>query len=177
MGTRWANAVSASPPIFDVTFGSPLFQDHTPPTSAFNVKAYISGTLLLGGTGNLGLRCIQALLAHKHVVILYVRNPSKLRLLVSPSVIEKTRVVVGDATDAEGIKKAIVDYDIEAIVDVAANQVLPWKEFLLSKIAKAVTDAAVAVGKDRGAPLRAWLVSGIGVLQYPGTPNEYLLQD
>lgn len=91
--------------------------------------------------------------------------------------IEKTRVVVGDATDAEGIKKAIVDYDIEAIVDVAANQVLPWKEFLLSKIAKAVTDAAVAVGKDRGAPLRAWLVSGIGVLQYPGTPNEYLLQD
>lgn len=86
-------------------------------------------------------------------------------------------MVVGDATDAAGIKKAILDHDIEAIVDVAGNQVLPWKEYLLPKIAKAVTDAAIAVGKERGRPLRAWLVSGMSILQYPGTPNEYLLQD
>lgn len=75
------------------------------------------------------------------------------------------------------ISKVILDHDIEAIVDVAGNQVLPWKEFLLPKIAKAVTDAAVAVGKERGKPLRAWLVSGINILRYPGTPEPYLLQD
>lgn len=133
--------------------------------------------LLLGGTGNLGLRCIPALLAHNHIVTLYVRNPSKLQLLVSPLVIEKTVVVVGDATDSAGIKKAILDHNIEATVDVAGNQVLPWQEFLLPKIAKAVTDAAVAVGEERGIPLRAWLVCGMNILQYPGTPNSYLLQD
>ena len=133
--------------------------------------------VLLGGTGNLGLRCIPALLAHRHIVTLYVRNPSKLQLLVSPSVLEKTAIVVGDATDAVGLKKAILDHDIEAIVDVAGNQVLPWQEFLLPKIAKAVMDAAVAVGRERGVPLRAWLVSGMNILQYPGTPNLYLLQD
>jgi len=55
--------------------------------------------------------------------------------------------------------------------------VLPWQEFLLPKIAKAVMDAAVAVGRERGVPLRAWLVSGMNILQYPGTPNLYLLQD
>jgi uncharacterized protein YbjT (DUF2867 family) len=133
--------------------------------------------LLLGGTGNLGSRCIPALLAHKHIVTLYVRNPSKLQLLVSPPVIEKTTVVVGDATDSAGIKKAIVDHGIEAIVNVAGNQVRPGQELLLPKIAKAVTDAAVAVGKERGTPLRAWLVSGMNILRYPGTPNSYLLQD
>jgi uncharacterized protein YbjT (DUF2867 family) len=133
--------------------------------------------LLLGGTGNLGLRCIPALLAHKHIVTLYVRNPSKLQLLVSPSVIEKTAVFVGDATDPAGIKKAILDHDIEAIVNVAGTQVPPWQEPLLPKIAKAVTEAAVAVGKERGRPLRAWLVTGLTVLLYPGTPNSYLIQD
>jgi uncharacterized protein YbjT (DUF2867 family) len=34
--------------------------------------------LLLGGTGNLALRCIPALLANRHIVTLYVRNLSKL---------------------------------------------------------------------------------------------------
>lgn len=133
--------------------------------------------LLLGGTGNLGSRCIPALIAHKHIVTLYVRNPSKLHLLVSPSVIEKTTVVVGDATDAAGIEKAILDDDVEAVVNVAGNQMPPWEEPLLPRIAKAVTEAAVAVGKERGRPLRAWLVTGINVMGYPGTPNSYLIQD
>lgn len=133
--------------------------------------------LLLGGTGNLGSRCIPALLAHKHIVTLYVRNPSKLQLLVSPSVTEKTTIVVGDATDSNGIQKAILDHGIEAIVNAAGNQVFPWQEILLPKIAKAVTAAAVLVGKQRGRPLRLWLVCGMGVLQYPGTPKSYLLQD
>ncbi|KAG0645356.1 hypothetical protein D0Z07_8896 [Hyphodiscus hymeniophilus] len=133
--------------------------------------------LLLGGTGNLGSRCIPAFLAHEHIVTLYVRNPAKLQLLLSPAVLKKTTIVTGDATDSEGIKKAILAHNIEAVINVAGTQVKPGEEPLLPKIAKAVTDAAVAVRKERGIPLRAWLVSGLSILEYPGTPNSRLLQD
>jgi hypothetical protein len=134
--------------------------------------------LLLGCTGNLGLRCIPALLAYNHTVTLYVRNTAKLRSLVSPAVLEKVAaIVVGDATNSADIKKAIKEHDIEGVVNVAGNQVPPWQEFLLPKIAKAVSDAAVAVGKERGASLRGWLVSGMNILLYPGAPNSYLIQD
>jgi len=40
--------------------------------------------LLLGATGNLGSRCLPALVAHKHVVTVFVRNSSKLRAMMSP---------------------------------------------------------------------------------------------
>jgi len=132
--------------------------------------------LLLGATGNLGLRCTTALLAHKHVVVVYVRNVPKLQSLVSPAVIAALEaIVIGDATDAAGIKRAILEHDIDAIVDVAGTQVRPWQEYLLPKIARAVTEAAVAVGRERGRPLRAWITSGLGVLEHPGT--KYLVQD
>jgi len=132
--------------------------------------------LLLGGTGNLGLRCIAALLAHHHTVVLYVRNIPKLRSLVSPAILKAVEaIVLGDATNSASIKQAILDHDIEGIIDVAGNQVYLWEELLLPKIAKAVADAAVAVGKERGRPLRIWLVTGVNVLKYPGT--TYLLGD
>jgi len=96
--------------------------------------------------------------------------------MMSPEIIQRLEsIVVGDATDSAAIAKTIRDHDIEAIIDVAGNQVLPWKEHLLPKIGKAVSDAAIAVGKERGAPLRAWITAGIGLLKIPGTP--YLIQD
>jgi len=118
---------------------------------------------------------VPALLAYNHDLVLYVRYPSKLETLFSSAVLERVKVTVGDATDPAGIKQALLDYDIEGIVNVAGNQVLPWKEPLLPKIAKAVSSAAVAVGHERHEPLRLWLVSGINVLQYPGT--GYLLDN
>jgi putative NADH-flavin reductase len=119
--------------------------------------------LLLGGTGNLGSRCVQALLARGHILTVYVRNVEKLKSMFSPAVIDSLEAIVtGDATDSEGIKRAIREHDIEAIVDVAGNQVLPWREYLLPKIAKAVTDAATAVGKERGEPLRVWITGSPG---------------
>jgi UDP-glucose 4-epimerase len=122
--------------------------------------------LLFGGTGRLGSRCIQALLAHGHVLTVYVRNTDKLKSMVTPAVINSLEAVVaGDATDSVAIKKAIEEHNIEAIVDVAGNQVLPWK------IAKAVTDAAVAVGKERGKPIRIWLITWPGELRLSGSEN------
>jgi len=46
---------------------------------------------------------------------------------------------------------------------------------VMPKIARAVTHAAVAVGKQRGKPLRAWISSGIVSLECPGT--GYLFSD
>ena len=113
--------------------------------------------LLLGGTGRLGSRCIQALLSHGHELTVYVRNGDKLRSLFTPAIIDSLEgIAIGDATDPQGIKKALRKYNIEAIVNVCGNQVLPWREYLLSKIAQAAVDAAIAVGKERGKPLRAW---------------------
>ena len=131
--------------------------------------------LLLGATGNLGSRCIPTLLAHNHNLTVYVRNPAKLHALISPLLISRLTIVVGDATDATGIKSAILDNDCDALVDTAGNQVLPWKENLLAKIARAVSDAATEAGKERGMAMRVWLIGGLGVLEYPGT--GYLLQD
>ena len=131
--------------------------------------------LLLGATGNLGLRLIPALLAHNHTVIIYVRNPKKLHELVPETLTSRSTIVVGDATDSEGIRKALVEHNCDGIVDTAGNQVLPWKEFLLQKIAKAVSDAAIIVGRERGRPLRAWFLGGLTLLRIPGT--TYLVRD
>ncbi|KAL2069835.1 hypothetical protein VTL71DRAFT_14514 [Oculimacula yallundae] len=126
--------------------------------------------LLLGPTGNLGLRMIPALIVHGHQLTVFVRNPSKLRSLVSSELLDLIHaVVVGDATDASALEKTLVDHDIEGIIDVAGNQVLPWKEYILPKIAKAISDAALTVGKARGRPLRIWVTSGLFILKVPGT--------
>jgi nucleoside-diphosphate-sugar epimerase len=131
--------------------------------------------LLLGATGNLGQRLIFSLLAHKHTLTLYVRNPQKLADLVPSHILDKVTVVVGDATDSEGIYKALVENNCNAIVDTAGNQVLPWQEYLMPKIARAVMDAALRYKEEKGTPLRAWFLNGLGNLKYPG--KEYDLQD
>jgi len=132
--------------------------------------------LLLGATGNLGSRCLQALIAHKHTVTVVVRNVPKLQSMMSPVLLGQIHAIVeGDATDSAALEKAILDYDIEGIIDVAGNVVPPWQESVMPKIARAVTHAAVAVGKQRGKPLRAWISSGIVSLEYPGT--GYLFSD
>ncbi len=101
--------------------------------------------LLLGATENLGK------------VVVCVRSLSKLQSLVPSTVLCQLSIVVGDATDSTSIEQAIIDNDCDSVVDTAGNQVLPWKEYLLPKIARAVTEAAVEVGLARGRPLRAWL--------------------
>jgi putative NADH-flavin reductase len=132
--------------------------------------------LLLGATGNLGSRCLPALLAHHHAVTVIVRNIPKLRSLMSPALLEKLNAIVeGDVTDSTLLTKTLLEHAIEGIIDVAGNQVKPWDEFLLPRIAGAVRDAAVSVGRQRGTPLRAWITSGFGILEYPGT--GYLIQD
>lgn len=136
--------------------------------------------LLLGGTGSLGRRLIPALLAHNHKLTLYLRSPSKLTPLISPSLLAQiSSIEVGDGTDSARIKQVLVEHDIEAIINVAGTQVRSWQEFLLPKIAKAVTDAAVEVSKSRiqrgERELRVWITGGLGIMKYPETGK--LIQD
>ena len=82
--------------------------------------------LLLGSTGNLGRRLIPSLLAHHHTLTLLLRSPSKLTTLITPELHALiANIIVGDATNVQDIKRILVDYEIEAIVNVAGNVVRP----------------------------------------------------
>ena len=132
--------------------------------------------LLLGATGNLGSRTLPALLAHGHSVVAYVRSSNKLQALLPPSVFEQVTVVQGDATKSASIKQALLDNRCDAIVNTAGlAAVAPWSKSDLPTIVRAVVDAAQDVGAERGAPLRAWILGGMGALVCPGT--ESLLMD
>lgn len=135
--------------------------------------------LLLGGTGNLGLRMIPALLAHNHTVIAYVRSEGKLRSLVTLRLAEKITIHTGDALDTDAVEAALRKYDCEGIMNTAGNFVAPWKEQVLEKIAISVSSAGVRVGQDRGKVLRAWFIGGMTSLVYPfeGNVERWKVED
>lgn len=82
--------------------------------------------LLLSATGNLGSCCLQAFIAHKHTVIVVVRNMPKLQSIMSPALLEQIHAIVeGNATDSAALEKAILDHNIEGIIDIAGNVVPP----------------------------------------------------
>ena len=127
--------------------------------------------LLIGATGNLGLRLIPALLTHNHSVTTFIRSPSKLESLLPESIYRKLTIVQGDATDAGAIKRAILDHGCDAAVNTAGVAALaPWGKSELPGIFRAVIDAVCEVGKERKGEklLRVWVLGGMGVLDYPG---------
>lgn len=132
--------------------------------------------LLLGGTGNLGLRLIPALLAHGHEVIAYVRSISKLQGLITPELFKAIKICEGDALDSAGVEAALRKYNCDATMNTAGNRVKHDGEWILGQIASSVSSAAIRVGKDRGKPLRAWFIGGLGSLEYPGT-GGWKIQD
>jgi nucleoside-diphosphate-sugar epimerase len=126
--------------------------------------------LLIGATGNLGIRLVAALLTHGHSVVAYVRSSNKLESLLSKSIYDQIDVVQGDATDTAAIKRAILDSSCDAVVNTAGVAALaPWGKSDLPAIFRAVLDAVREAGVDRKRPLRAWFLAGLGVLYYPGS--------
>lgn len=130
---------------------------------------------MLGATGNLGLRLIPALIAHGQTVIAYVRSASKLRGLISAALLEKISIYEGDALDSSAVEDALRKHDCDAVMNTAGNRV-SGKEQILGKIATSVSSAAMRVGRDRGKPLRAWFIGGMGSLEYPGS-GGWAIQD
>lgn len=132
--------------------------------------------LLLGSTGNLGLRLLPALLAHGHTVIAYVRSASKLQGLVTPALFNATTTYEGDALDSAGVEAALRQHNCDAVMQTSGNRFKHNGDWILGQIAASVSSAAIRVGKDRGKPLRAWFIGGLGSLKYPGT-GGWKLQD
>lgn len=133
--------------------------------------------LLLGATGNLGLRLIPALLSHNHTVIAFVRNPPKLKSLLKPELLSQITIVEGDATDTPAIHRAIMEHDCTALICTAGMVVLnPWGKATLPGISEAAADAAILAAKQRGGrALRCWFLGGMSLLDYPG--STYFLAD
>lgn len=128
--------------------------------------------LLLGATGNLGSRLIPSLLSHNHNVVAFVRSSSRLESLLPRSVYERVTVIEGDATNSWSVKRAILDNQCDAVVNTAGVAAMaPWKSSELPSIIRSVVDGVRAAGRERGSPLRAWFLGGLGVLYYPGTES------
>lgn len=128
--------------------------------------------LLIGATGNLGLRLIAALLTHGHVVVAFVRSTSKLEFLIPAFVYQQISVIEGDAKDPASIKKAIHDNSCDAVVNTAGVAAMaPWGNSDLPAIFRAVLEGVREAGLERKKPLRTWFLAGLGVLHYPGTES------
>jgi nucleoside-diphosphate-sugar epimerase len=125
--------------------------------------------LLIGATGNLGIRLVAALLTHDHSIVAFVRSSCKLESLLPTSVYGQIAIVQGDATDPASIKRAILDAGCDAVVNTAGLAALPpWGKSELPAIFHAVLDAVREAGLDRKKLLRAWFLAGMGVLCFPG---------
>jgi nucleoside-diphosphate-sugar epimerase len=129
--------------------------------------------LLLGATGSLGSRILSALIKRGHTVSVFVRNPSKL----APSVHDQlSSIERGDATKSAEIKEAAIRTKCDAIVNSAGlASVSPWGRSDLPEIVEAVLRAAQEIGRERGHPLRVWLLAGQGLLDIP--TQKYRLVD
>ncbi|KAK9374024.1 uncharacterized protein V1513DRAFT_124639 [Lipomyces chichibuensis] len=126
--------------------------------------------LLLGATGNLGIRLIPALLLHNHSVVAFVRSSSKLSSLLPPTLLSQIVVVEGDAKSSGSIKKAILDNNCDAVVNTAGLAALmPWQKSELPRIFEAVVQATKVSGMERNKALRVWFLGGMGLLDMPGT--------
>jgi nucleoside-diphosphate-sugar epimerase len=126
--------------------------------------------LVIGATGNMGLRIIASLLTHNHKVVAYVRSSSKLESLLPHSVFNQINVVQGDAKDSAAIKTAILSQNCTAVVNTAGVAgAAPWSKGDLPAIFRAVVKGVREAGLERQEPLRAWFLGGFGVLKYPGS--------
>ena len=132
--------------------------------------------LLLGATGSVGSRILPALLAYKQQVIVYVRSERKLREMIPSNILDQITIVNGDAEDSNSIRNSLVEYDCDAIINSAGRgSVLPWSEPQMQNIIKAVATGAVDASKQLHRPIRAWLLGGMTVLDYPGIESTQLM--
>ena len=133
--------------------------------------------LLLGATGKLGSRCIPALLAHKHQVVVFIRSESKLKDLLPPSLLADIAIVLGDAADAKAISKALIDGQCDALINSAGQaNIFPWQAPRMQRIVEAVACACLDASLQLGHPMRAWFMGGMTALDMPGMPGTKIVQ-
>lgn len=133
--------------------------------------------LLLGATGQLGLRLLPALLAHKQKVIVYIRNEQKLRELIPSTILSQITVVNGDATDSNSIRNALIEHGCDKLINSAGRaSVLPWSKPQMQEIIEAVATGAVEASNELNRPIRAWFLGGMSILDFPGMEGTQLMR-
>ena len=133
--------------------------------------------LLLGATGNLGSRLVPALLAHKHEVVVFVRSEGKLKGLLPSTILSEITVITGNATNSNAISDALVSHKCNALVNAAgAAAVFPWQAPTMQEVVRAVVTAGVDASKKLGWPIRAWIMGGMGALDYPGMKDTKIVR-
>ena len=132
--------------------------------------------LLLGATGNLGSRTIPTLLAHGHNVTAFVRSDTKLRSLLTSELYNMIEVSIGDAGNTEDVYLALKEHSCDCLITTAKIGEPFGHDARLGTFATAISTAAIKLGRDRGKPLRAWFMGGLGSLEYPGT-GGWQIQD
>ncbi|CAI6285903.1 unnamed protein product [Periconia digitata] len=126
--------------------------------------------LLIGATGNVGIRLVPALLTHNHSVVAFVRSAKKLKDLLPADIYKRIVVVEGSATDSKSIRNVILNAQCDAVVNTAGVAALPpWGKSELPAIFKAVLEGVRSASEERKTALRVWFLAGQGVLVYPGT--------
>jgi len=131
--------------------------------------------LVIGATGNVGIRVVAALVTHGHSVVAFVRSANKLESLLPASVSSQITIVPGNAADSGSIKRAILDTRCDAVVNTAGLAAMaPWGKSELPAIFRAVLTGVQEAGSERKKPLRTWFLAGFSILNYPGT-NSMLL--
>ena len=122
--------------------------------------------LLIGPTGNVGSRLLSSLLSHNHTPILYLRTPSKLPASIL-TCLPTTSIITGSATSSSSIAAAIREHSCEAVISAAGLAKMFSKTAEFPAIFRAVVTAAAAVGRERGRPVRCWMLGGTGALDIP----------
>jgi len=131
--------------------------------------------LVIGATGNLGIRLVAALLTHGHSVAAFVRSSNKLESLLPTSAYRQITVVEGDAKDSVAIKRAILDADCDAVVNTAGLAALPpWGKSELPAIFRAVLAAVREAGVDRKKAVKSLVLSWLRSVILPRIGNDAL---
>ena len=117
--------------------------------------------MVLGATGNCGLRLTKQALKRGFEVTAYVRNEDKLRSQLKGFPDERLAIIEGTLEDNRQLVNAMSGHD--AIINASGNANNQDKYTDLG--AKVITAAAEALG-DGG---RFWLFGGVALLDVPGT--------
>ena len=127
--------------------------------------------LLVGATGNLGIRLVPALLSHGHKVTAFVRSRSKLETMLPSATFDMITVTEGDAKDPAAIKSAI-STGSDAVVSTAGLAApTTWHTSDFPVIFKAIVDGTLDAAKESGKSVRLWMLGGMTAVNYPGTDN------
>lgn len=120
--------------------------------------------IVLGAGGRLGSRALAAAVHAGHEATAFVRCSERLRAAVGSELLQRVRVVEGDASDAQSLAAAMAGHD--ACIQ-AAGYIGDTPEDGL-QLQRLVTTAVQAANAALVGPRRLWVLGGAGALELPG---------